>query len=117
MDRNQLLIAALVIGIGWYLYKKYVRKDSRSNRTDFVGNPEQWYSRAQEKIEQMDPQLRGEKEVVWQALSDEEKLDKSEVFLHNAFSAQILQSYDTETKLKLGKAYFLTKTDEKPTGN
>ena len=112
VDRTQLLILVLVVGVGWYLYKRYVKKDRGGRGVDGQESPEVWYLHSQERIEQMDEQLRSERETAWQAMSDEEKLDKSEIFINNTFGLSVLRGYSFDDKLRIGNAHFLTRSDE-----
>lgn len=109
MDRTQLLIAALVIGVGWYLYKRYIRKERGGRR---IQSPEEWYRETQERIEELDEQLRNEREDAWAGMSDGDKLDESEIFINNAFGIPFLKGCTNEDKLRFGKAHFMIKPSD-----
>jgi hypothetical protein len=106
MDRTQLLLIALVLGTAWYLYKRFAQK-GRSTRSQPENDPESWYGQTQEYIAQMSPEAVTEREESWNALSETEQLDASEIFINTQFGLTVLKSLDTQQKLRLGKAHFL----------
>ena len=55
--------------------------------------------------------IKEEREGAWQALSDKEKLNISEVFIQNTFGLRAVRKYNFEEKLKIGKAHFLTRVN------
>lgn len=95
------------------LYKQFIIRKPNDKKTTYVeqSDVEVWYSNVQERISDMDDSIKEEREGAWQALSDKEKLNISEVFIQNTFGLRAVRKYNFEEKLKIGKAHFLTRVN------
>jgi len=100
----------MTIIVVWMLAKNLLKRKTKDREKIDQENldVEDWYSKVQDKIADMDVVLRREREASWAGLSDKEKLNISEVFMQSTFGARDIRKYAFEEKLKIGKMYFLT---------
>ena len=56
MERWQLIVLVLVVSVGWFLYKRFVKKDSSFGSRYQPPQPEveNWYAESTQAIEAMD---------------------------------------------------------------
>ena len=110
MERWQLIIIVLIATTAWFIYKRYVKKEPMWGESYRPPQPEveNWYATTMDVVDNMEDSLRAEREAVWNAKSDSEKLAYGENFLREQFGQQAVEGYNRKQRQKIGLAHFLT---------
>jgi hypothetical protein len=108
MDRWQIIIIAVVVGVIWWFAKRYFgkKKEDAKSSTIYM-NVNSWFHQAQEAIAVMDSDIKKQRISDWDALSKEDKLKSTEEFMERIFGPEEFQKYTDEEKLQLGRANYL----------
>ena len=108
MDRWQIVIIAVIIGVVWWFAKRYFGQKKQSGETQTVYmNVNTWFHKAQEMMSIMDADIKEQHTEAWGKLSDEEKLRSTEEFMKETFGPDEPQKYTLQEKLQMGKANYI----------
>ena len=101
-----LAIAFIVVWmVGKYLIKRYREKKAPPPATS--DDVELWYGKAQERLADMDEDVRAEREKEWEGLEREEQIAVSDRFMRRRFGESMTDAYTNDEKLTLGRAYYI----------
>ena len=114
MNRWQIFLIVAIAALAWMAYKRFIKKEPLRKEWYQPPQPEveNWFAEAQKKIEDLDEQLLTERLAGWESLNDKEQKEFSDEFILNRFGQKAITGYNVKQRLELGKAYYLTKTDQ-----
>jgi hypothetical protein len=110
MERWQIIVLCVIFIVIWVLVKQGLKRRSGGPKEKESSYPdiESWYGNIQDEIAAMDEDQKKQKELNWQKMSVQERLDFSEQFIRSEFGPKVSRIYRVEEKLKLGKARFIS---------
>ena len=116
MERWQIIVIALVASVVWMVYKRYTgrNKEPYTQRMPTRQGADQWYRDAQEKIANIDDEIKKQRESSWSEMDQDQQLAYSKAFLEGAFGSAVLTRYSTEEILQLGITQFIIDTEVSP---
>ena len=118
MDRVTIIILCVAFIIIWMVFKRIIKgnsihKPAREPSGSLVFNLDKWFSRAQDLIAVMNPELLANRQKEWDKLSDEKKIALSTEFLDkNLTNIREVKSLTNEELARIGKAYFISQIDK-----
>ena len=109
MDRWQIIVIALVVGVIWWFAKRHFgqKKEQKDQGSTIYMNVNTWFHKAQEMISVMDADIKKERKAAWQAMPQEEKMRLTEEFMAETFGPDESKKYNADEKLELGEANYM----------
>ena len=118
MDRVTIIILCVVFIIIWMVLKRIIKgksthKPARVASDSLVFNLDKWFSRAQDLIAVMNPELLSDRQKEWDKLSNEKQIALSTEFLErNLTDIREVKNLTNEELARIGKAYFISQLDK-----
>lgn len=119
MERWQIFVACIVFIVIWMGFKRLKNKGGSKKPVVSRGQNslERWYGEVQEKVALMDSDQRKERDLVWEGLPREGRLEATERFVSVTFGPGSLKNFDPDEILRVGRAQYLIDPDSWGTEN
>ena len=105
MERWQIIVIAIVVGVIWMMFKRQRSPGGGAPRDHSLeSHVEQWFQKAQDRVAALPEDVHDERAQAWAALSRGEKIGFSERFMSVNFGPQSIGKSSPSTAVKVPAA-------------